>query len=149
MATYLLTWNPVKWHWADLRDDIAMLRRTGELASRWSCAGTKRIRPGDRVFLLRQGVEPRGIAGAGWASSAPYEDVHWNPEAGGRPGRFVDIVFTDLFDPEIEPILPRATLESGALAAIKWNPRSSGVSIPDEIAEELERAWEEFVAAAR
>jgi 5-methylcytosine-specific restriction protein A len=147
MPTYLLTWNPKKWHWADLADFIATVRENGEVQTNWSCGITRRIQPGDRVFLLRQGVEPKGIVGAGWAESEPYEDEHWNGDAGGRPARYIDVTFTELFDAETEPILPRSALDDGALANVNWRTQSSGIRIPDEAAAELEVLWSRFTGS--
>src|SRR5262249_44660675 len=53
VATYLFTWNPRVYAWRDLRADIRKLRRGGVLRTDWSCARSKRIRAGDRFFLLR------------------------------------------------------------------------------------------------
>jgi 5-methylcytosine-specific restriction enzyme A len=33
MATFLLTWNPTKWHWNDLDETIAEVERTGSYFS--------------------------------------------------------------------------------------------------------------------
>jgi hypothetical protein len=46
----------------------------------WSCGNSKSIANGDRLFLLRQGEEPRGIVGVGYAESEPYRDTHWREE---------------------------------------------------------------------
>ena len=65
MTTYLLTWNPSKWPWPELDDCIREIRATGHYRERWSCGRNRKIVEGDRVFLLRQGLEPRGIVGSG------------------------------------------------------------------------------------
>src|SRR5262249_29862814 len=75
---YLLTWNPEQWEWADLESMAEQTAEGRPVEGQWSCGNTKRIRPGDRLFLLRQGVEPRGIIAAGWATSGSYESPHWD-----------------------------------------------------------------------
>jgi 5-methylcytosine-specific restriction protein A len=65
MSTYLLTWSPKKWPWEDLSRRIGEIARQGFCVSDWSCGNNKSIARGDRLFLLRQGEEPRGIVGAG------------------------------------------------------------------------------------
>ncbi len=67
MTTYLLTWNPSKWPWPELDDCIQEIKATGHYLERWSCGRNRKIVEGDRLFLLRQGLEPRGIVGSGWA----------------------------------------------------------------------------------
>ncbi|GAC1475232.1 MAG: hypothetical protein NVSMB9_27250 [Isosphaeraceae bacterium] len=75
--TYLLTWNPKRHAWANLEAEVRATTE-GRLVyrHRWSSGSTKRIRRGDRLFLLRQGVEPRGIMAAGWATSKPKLGGH-------------------------------------------------------------------------
>ena len=62
---YLLTWNPKRWTWTDQEDNIQTVQSEGSLVLPWSCGTTRKIRSGDRVFLMRLGVEPKGIIGSG------------------------------------------------------------------------------------
>ena len=71
MKTYLLTWNPARFHWESLAEEAESVRRDGYFVGNWTCARTKSIRPGDRVFLMRQGVEPRGIVASGRVLTPP------------------------------------------------------------------------------
>ena len=145
--TFLITWNPRVYPWRDLRADIRKLRRAGALRADWSCARSKQIRRGDRVFLLRQGVEPRGIVGSGWTTSDWYEGPGWRRT--GVPCNYFDMEFDALLDAREEPILPREALSHGKLAAMYWNTQVSGTRIPDEVARELERAWRPFTRGRR
>ena len=68
MRTYVITWNPRRWHWPD-EEYVAEAdaTRKGQLfRSRWSCGNTRSISEGDRLFLLRQDTD-RGIIGSGYA----------------------------------------------------------------------------------
>jgi 5-methylcytosine-specific restriction protein A len=125
--------------WRDLRRDAARVRRSGGLRTDWSCARSKQIRRGDRLFLLRQGVEPRGIVASGWATSDWYEGPGWR--RAGVPCNYVDWNIDVLLDAEREAILPREALSHGVLARMYWNTQVSGTRIPDEVARELEKAW--------
>jgi 5-methylcytosine-specific restriction protein A len=136
-----MTWSPLVYAWSDLRADVRRLRARGALRTDWSCARTKQIRKGDRVFLLRQGKEPRGIFASGKATSDWYEGPGWR---GPGPCNYVDLALDTLLDPEREPILPREALSHGVLARMHWNAQQSGVRIPDEVARELEKAWRPF-----
>jgi 5-methylcytosine-specific restriction protein A len=140
--TFLLTWNPRVYVWADLRRDVARVRRSGALRTDWSCARSKQIRSGDRLFLLRQGVEPRGIVASAWATSDWYEGPGWR--RAGVPCHYVDLAFDVLLDAEREAILPREALAHGTLSRMYWNTQVSGIRIPDAVARELERAWRPF-----
>lgn len=125
--------------WRDLRRDIARVRRSGGLLTDWSCARSKQIRTGDRLFLLRQGVEPRGIVASGWAASDWYEGPGWR--RAGVPCNYVDWRIDVLLDAERETILPREALSHGVLGGMYWDTQVSGIRIPAEVARELERAW--------
>lgn len=138
-ATFLLTWNPRVYAWRDLRRDIARLRRRGALETDWSVARSRQARAGDRVFLLRQGVEPRGIVGSGWLTSDWYEGPGWRHA--GVPCNYVDVRFDALLDADLEPILPREALGQGKLAGMYWDTQASGTRVPDDVARELERIW--------
>jgi len=82
MPTYLMTWNPDRWAWEEI-GDAAEATAAGEgYQSRWSSGNTKTIKRGERVFLLRQGQEPKGIVGTGWTTSDSYEADHWNEKGG-------------------------------------------------------------------
>jgi hypothetical protein len=137
--TFLLTWNPHVYAWSDLAQDVRELRRTGSLAIDWSCARSKQIRKGDRLFLLRVGVEPRGIVASGTAVDDWYEGPSWRKTGG--PCHYVDLELDALLDAEREPILPREALNHGKLARMYWNTMVSGIEIPPDVARELERVW--------
>ena len=141
MPTYLITWNPKRWEWTDLAESIREIGERGEHHRVWSCGSTKRIREGDRVFLLRQGVEPRGIVGAGWVERGSYEDENWNPDSTLPTANYVDVIFTELLDASREPILELPELKTGPLAKVNWGARRGGVRLTDEAAALLEELW--------
>lgn len=149
MATYLLTWNPKRWQWDDLQDDIDKINKKGSMLGTWSAAGSKSIRRGDRLFLLRQGTEPRGIVGSGWAASDVFEGPHWDEEKrkAGKSTRHVKVRFDHLLNPDSEAILSRQELDG--LGNMHWDSQSSGISIPDAVAERLENLWANFLKTDR
>ena len=149
MATYLLTWNPKKFIWTDIQDCVDALYNTGLHTGRWSCGNTRRIKPGDRIFLMRQRQEPRGVFASGLAICDCYEDEHWDPirASDGDLALFVMINFDTLLNPDKESILERnLLLHDGATASFNWDTQSSGVSIPDNVAAALEKMWANFIA---
>ena len=109
----------------------------------WSCGNRKDIRPGDRLFLIRLGEEPRGIMGSGWATTSPFREAHWDDKRAQRGdlANYVRLRFDTLLDPTVDEILPVASLRSGALAQVKWNSQASGILIQAEAAKQLELVW--------
>jgi 5-methylcytosine-specific restriction protein A len=147
MNTYLLTWNPQKWQWKELSRRIAEIRRKGFCLTDWSCGNNRSIKRGDRLFLLRQGEEPRGIVGAGWAESEPYEAIHWREEKAraGRRTMYLAVKWEKLLNPERESIFPREWLNEAPLSRVNWNTQISGITIQSVAAEVLEERWADFL----
>src|SRR5580700_4520288 len=77
MTSYLMTWNPRRSPEPEM-PKLANDTAAGKIVrGRWSCGNRKAIQKGDRVFLIRLGVEPKGIVGSGWILNPPEEDAHW------------------------------------------------------------------------
>jgi len=147
MATYLLTWNPKRWHWDDLQANVEEVADKGFHLGNWSTGVTKKIQKGDRLFLIRLGTEPKGIIGSGWAESNVYEDEHWEDSAAdeGKYAKYVRVRFDILLNPELDPkaVLPRKELDG--LGKMHWDSQGSGIRIPEIVARRLEDAWAEFL----
>jgi hypothetical protein len=143
-ATYLLTWNPNKWNWKTLPNDIDTVARKGFIRTTWSCGLNKNIQKGDRLFIHRQGVEPRGIFGSGYAISDCFTEEHWdeNRAAEGKEANYIEVEFTQLFDP-FESIIPRYDLSG--LGNMHWDTQMSGTWIPPDVAQNLEVEWQKLV----
>jgi hypothetical protein len=140
MKAYLFAWNPVKFRWEDIDDDIQKLAANGKLEEDWSVASHKTIRPGDRAYIVRVGTEPKGIFASGIISSEPF--------LASRKGRIyhrIHITLDVLINPDKQPILTLDILKTGNLAVQTWTPQASGISIRPEIADELEGVWQDFL----
>ena len=144
MSAYLLTWNPKKSDWPDLRSKIQKVRLGQLVELRWSCGNTKRIQEGDRIFLLRQGLEPRGIMASGTVLVPPYSAESWADRR--RQALYVGLAVDTLLDPEVDGVLPLSQLQDGSLGKVNWGTQSSGISIPADAAAELEKRWRAFLA---
>ena len=140
MNAFLFAWNPVKWPWPELPDDIRLLRETGFYTEAWSCASRKSVREGDRAFLVRLGKKPTGIMGSGTIASEPFLS-----DKNGRQRIRVLLHFDVLLDPETEPILGMDELRSGVLKQQLWSPQASGISIQPHLVPELEELWHAFL----
>jgi 5-methylcytosine-specific restriction enzyme A len=148
---YLLTWNPKTWPWENLDEAVKKIDECSRFEDFWSSGPNKSIKPASRVFLLRQGLEPRGIVGSGIALSEPYPDEHWDNERArrGEKGRYVKLAFDTLLNPEMgdEP-LALSDLKRGELGRVHWNTQSSGIQIKYGV-DELERLWADHLRRVR
>ena len=138
---YLFGWNPIKFKWETLAEDIGKLAKDGKLEENWSVASHKSIRPGDRAYIVRLGAEPRGIFASGVVSSEPYP-----AERRGRSYFRIKIELDVLLNPDTEPILTLDHLNTDRLGFQTWTPQASGISIKPQLLEELENVWLNFLA---
>lgn len=143
MKTFLFTWNPKHFHWESLEQDIQDVNFRNKSIQRWTCGNTKSINPGDRIFLVKLGTQPKGIIGAGYATIAPFWDSHWRDE--NKDALYIDIDFEVLLNPVEEPILTLETLKKTDLSKQNWTPQSSGISIKPEFVDDLEKIWFDFL----
>jgi putative restriction endonuclease len=103
----------------------------------WRIASHQAARPGDRVYLFKQGVGPRGIFGVGEIIEHPCRQA--DPTDNERRGAYeARISFDRLVDPdrgfllsleEISDIIPNALLTT----------QRSGIGVPEDVANEIER----------
>lgn len=144
MQGFLLTWNGAKWPWVDLAETAASVHRGERVSDRWNCSRTTSIKVGDRVFILKQGAEPRGIMASGWVSTAVFQDLHWD-ESKAAQGQFTNYIYFEyeaLLDPQREAILERDYLKHTlGLSQFHWDTRSSGIRIGTAVLQQLEEAW--------
>lgn len=144
MPTFLLTWNPARWHWADLAEVSQKTAEGVPFASRWSTGNTKKIAKGDRVFLLKQGEEPRGIIAAGWVTSEEvYEAPHYDVQraAQGDTALRADVEFERIVNPAENAPLSVEDISKGPLAKVYWQIPASGTELAEDAATELEHLW--------
>lgn len=152
MPTWLLTWNPKYYDWENPEDEeeaVPVLQKkiseTGTASMTWSCGPNKRIKTGDRVFIIRLGVEPKGIVASGYAASDVYEMPHWDPvkAAAGEWKRYIDVRFDKVLSSERDKILPLQLLRVIS-PVTHWTPICSGMHIPEEVAQKLIKVWKDF-----
>jgi 5-methylcytosine-specific restriction enzyme A len=147
VKTYLFVWNPNKWNWTTLEQNIEQLENNGKVIEKWSCISHKSVKSGDRAFLARVGSEPRGIFAAGYVASEPFLSKHWSGEEKDIYRVLID--FEVLINPEKEPILTLDILNVGNLEKQQWTPQSSGISVKPELVDELEAVWFNFLTTQK
>ncbi|SET87865.1 5-methylcytosine-specific restriction enzyme B [Oceanicella actignis] len=138
---WLLSWNPSRWTWDTLAADRAATISGEKADNRWRCSSSK-PREGDRVFLIRTGIPPKGVVAVGKITRAPYEAEHWEQARAdaGETTRFVDVAFDSVRDATTDEIVPLEELQSREPDQ-EWNPQSSGIEIKAKAARSLERLW--------
>lgn len=147
MNTYLIVWNPKRWPWDYIEESIEQVEKFGKCSERWSCGNNKSIKPGDRIFLVKVGTEPKGIIGSGFSTTVPFTAQHWSGK--NKEAYYIDIDFEVLLNPIEEPILTLDLLKMGNLATQNWTPQASGISIRQELVEELEAIWFDFLTTQK
>jgi len=136
---FLLTWNPTNWHWPDeeIADDIQATAAGQIVLGEWSTgARSGGIQVGDRLFLLKQAAEPRGVIASGTARGVIYQDAHW--DGSGREANYVDVDWDRVIDPE-DPL--RVDLLKAKIPGLSWRPQGSGTVIPAGALDRLEELW--------
>jgi hypothetical protein len=147
MSTIVITWNSAGWNWPDLPRALAQVSAGTATRQSWATGNTKFIEVGSRVFLLRQGPEPRGLMGSGFTVGPVFQAPHWDAvrAASGEQANFVTVDLDVLLEPHPGKLLDQRVFEDGALGAYHWEHRASGQALPDDVADALELAWWDFV----
>lgn len=142
MATFMLLWNPTKWAWAEFESGqvAAKLSATGGFDEPWT-TGTRHqgITPGDRIFLLKTGTEPRGIIAAGRATNPVHEAIHWDHEH-PRLAPQVDVMWTEIAD-LTNPLAYGDVL--GKTSGLPPRLMGGGLLLDEDDAAALEDLWRE------
>lgn len=135
MNAFLYTWHPKRWYWSDLQTAIYQINNGEQYDMCWSCGNTKRMNIGDLFFLMRLGLEPKGIIGCGYITSQPYLSEHWDEEQAikGKESLRTDLLFKTLSE---EPIFSLDYLKTN-YPNFHWTPQASGISIQESIALDL------------
>lgn len=150
MKTWLITWNPLRWSWNDKYSGYLEMKnqisQTGLSYRTWSCGCNKSIQKGDRIFLIRLGVEPRGIIASGYAATGVFEGPHWDQEkeAAGIKCRRIFIEFDKIQDPIHDDMIIMDRLKEIS-SSYRWSSQASGIEIPSHISEELEEIWKNTI----
>ena len=141
MSSYLFAWNPNRWAWNDLDAQIEQVGIAGNADDRWSSGNTKQLPTGSRFFLIRLGVEPKGIIGSGITITTPSNGPHWDAAkaSSGEEALYCDISF-DFLSSDV--IVTWEELQKPPFSSFHWGIQSSGIALPEQIADALELLWQ-------
>jgi len=143
MKTYLFSWNPTKWPWPTLQQDVQTVRKEKSMTDKWSCASHKNIKKGDRAFFVKVAQDPKGIFASGHIASTAFQEPRNETE--NKLVYRVKVIYDVLIDPYVQPILTLDLLDLSELRRQQWTPQSAGISIKPELVNELEAVWNDFL----
>lgn len=146
--TFLLTYNIDKWQWDNFEQAKKSLMDEGRYIDSWSCGNSKKLRTGDRIFLIKLGKEPRGIMASGLVFDSVYEAPHWNEDrrVNGELTNYVNVDFDVIRNPISNDMLLMEQLKE-IDSKFKWSSQSSGIEIPEHTASKLEILWREMTGS--
>ncbi len=141
MPTYLFAWNPALWPWPELARDRARLRQRGHVDVEWSSGRARNVEPGSRAFMVRLGVPPKGLFGAGFVLTEPRAGPHWlaDKAAAGIATNYVRLRLEVLDE---SPLVTFDDLAQPPFSRFRWAVRQSGTRVPSSLADRLEDLWE-------
>ncbi|MFC1881354.1 AAA family ATPase [Thermodesulfobacteriota bacterium] len=149
-VSWLLSWNPNNWKWESLAEDRVATHAGKTVTDSWACSNHNPV-VGDKAYLVRTGVEPKGIIAFGNIVTAPYEADHWDEAkaAEGKTCWYVDIAFSRIQDPlDNDPYLTTEDLNKITIDQQVWFPQSSGIEIKQRSAGILKKQWDKMLESA-
>jgi len=153
MNTVILMWNP---QISDFKIEDFM-RNIDDMNAPWwtdqHCSASARwavharkIREGDRCFMMRVGDEHAGLVMSGWIISDPYEGDNWN--ADGSKRLYVDFVPEVLLESSQLPHITLETLQE-QFPTFDWAGGHSGRILQAQDVGRLEKLWFEYLCTHR
>jgi hypothetical protein len=139
MTAFLLIWSPRKWPWPELPDVMKRIAAGEAVTDVWGCGFSRSILPGDRVFIHRVTLEPKGVFASGYVTRAPYEVPDATRKRGYR--LCVDFVYDYLVDAHHEVVVTRDELRKHPFSVQTWDAQTSGISIKPVAEGALEKLW--------
>ncbi|MBE9484098.1 MAG: hypothetical protein IMY74_04590 [Bacteroidetes bacterium] len=139
-VAYLLTWSSKEFPFEDLDVYIKQIREKNFAEFGWSSGQRKNMSVGDRVFLIRQGPEPKGLVGVGEVAGEVKKRPHWNEKLRkqGKQSLIVSIRWRAL---SRDPFLELGSLVEQTGERDLWSTRTGGVKIQPELVQSLEEIW--------
>lgn len=109
----------------------------------WSISAHRKVRIGDRAFIIQLGRKGNGLFASGYIVSDPFLASHWSGEEKLVPRVYIE--FDVLFDPFEHERLTVERLEAEVSRQQDWTPRRSGITIQEQHVPALELLWIRFL----
>lgn len=99
-----------------------------------------------RFFLIRLGVEPKGIIGSGLTRTEPFYSPHWDSAkaSAGEEALYCDIRLDSLSS---DALITWSELQEPPFSSFRWGIQASGIALPEHIANALEQLWQSRVGS--
>ena len=132
-----MRWNPAisSFTEKDYEACVANMEH-GMFRINWSIYDWEEARRGDFFYMMRVGDDKAGIVFSGQFLTDPYPGDDW----GGSTKRrmYVDMVCMNPAEPQAGPNISLEKLQK-AIPSFKWSRGHSGVLLPNNVTEELEK----------
>lgn len=142
-GTYLLTWDPKRISSKNLMAQIQKIKQESEVFFNWSVGRTD-VPMGSRVFLMRHGLDKPGLIGTGQTVEKVHEAPHWDE----TKSKDIRLYYANIRWEILKefPLIPLDILIEKTGENELWTKYGSGFTIPPEIAEKIELAWQEALS---
>ena len=148
--SWLLNWNPSNptWQWEEQEDEYGykntanIVKNGGTIFFSWRCV-SKKVKLGDRIFIVKLGAAPRGVFATGYAASDSYENYYTDDNGEDVTERLVDICITGFLDYHSDELISHDLLKR-KFPDQQWSPQGSGISIKPDAARWLIEHWNYF-----
>jgi hypothetical protein len=134
MTGFLLTWKETGWPYENIVRMVREIEVQGYVEEPWRLAAHRTARPGDRVWLFKQGRGPKGIFGAGQIAGEPARGEAGN----GKVQWMAPVRFTSFVDPKKELLIDEETAAS-VLKPNQLKAQASGYPVDDAQANMLDQ----------
>ncbi len=138
---FVFTWKPEHWSHDELRERIDAFQSRGRTGEPWRCSAHKKVRPGDRAYLLEQGKRV-GIFGRGTIVGRPEKLL--DPSAGKNPWQVLigfDVSRNDiLWDPDEQFLVDKSQLFRLPVRKKQWQHQASGITLDSKAARMIDSA---------
>lgn len=121
-SEFLITWKPEHWPVSNVERMLLEYKAAGSVTEPWRMSAHNRARPGDRVWLLKQG-SPRRIFGVGYVDGGKVDVEVGETKKPGFPIRFERLV-----DPRATGLIEEAELLE-VLTERELSAQASGIRL--------------------
>jgi hypothetical protein len=137
MRTFMLTWNPAQARPANLDRVVAEVGQGRPAVDDWSVGNHRDLPTSSRVFLVRQGVEPKGVVASGFTTTEPEARPDGNDQS-----NYCDVLWTMALDDSRGHLLCLDELRNTPLLVnVPWGLQRGGREVSSAEAAQLESLW--------
>lgn len=136
---FLFSWNSNFWPFEKIEPQINDIKKSGKALDIWSISAHRKVKIGDRAFLIRVKAAINGIFASGTIISEP----EWFKNFEGNDKLGVWIEFDTILNPNEGEILELEYIKENISLKQDWSPRKSGISITP--INELEILWANYL----